>query len=54
MMKKQQLSDRIARITDMLCDCMSVAAAEAERANIIKLIEQGKSDQEIYQKIAWG
>ncbi len=53
-MKKQQLSDRIARITNMLCDCMSVSAAEAERENIIKLIEQGKIDQEIYQKIAWG
>lgn len=53
MKKSGNLTIRVDRIVEMLCDCMSVTAAEAERANIIKLIEQGNSDQEIYQKIAW-
>ena len=52
-MKKRNLSIRVDRIVDMLCDCMSVTAAEAERPNIIHLINQGKSNQEIYQAIAW-
>ena len=47
-------SMRVDRIVAMLCDCMSITAAEAERTNIIQLIDQGMTDQDIYQKIAWG
>ncbi|WP_282783088.1 hypothetical protein [Phaeodactylibacter xiamenensis] len=53
MSQEQHLKVRSNQIIEMLCDCMSVSAAEAERPNIIKLINQGKTDQEIYQAIAW-
>ena len=38
----------------MLCDCMSVEQAKKERTNIIMMIKQGKTDQDIYNAIAWG
>ncbi|MCI4650839.1 hypothetical protein [Phaeodactylibacter sp.] len=51
--KQMDISIRVDRIVEMLCDCMSKTDAQGERPNIIQLIQQGKTDEQIYRLITW-